>query len=757
MPDLSFEEKTKRYLSADVSVTEFLSGLIDATDGRIAHEENHLLDFKRLIELDKQEAIGELARDILAFSNTDGGVILVGVSDNREVLGNEPVNPAYLRQRLGLFLGTRIDYEISNADMCIRGRTVRISTVGIRKADTAYPALLRKHIEIPGKLGRKVKYLEGSLFYRKGDQTLVEPIDGDVDLRAKELGFTGASPRTRSSFLLVQDTPGTRLYSHINDRFIGRIEETAELVAKFDDVRGRGISIAGQGGIGKTELAIEIIHKLFKSGKFRSIYSGSAKRNLLGIGGPQSTDPVFFDFPSFLRDLTSWLGFEAQPNARVEDLKARCLAELGSKPKTLLFVDNLETVEDGRLFAFLDRELPANVYLITTSRVHKIKNWIYTLQLGSLKPRDAATLLRHEFTRQGLQEYASKDIGLLESVTAKLYYHPLAIRWYAWACKRNPENWIKGPENIPKEELEAFCVASTLGALGEDALRVLSAIAITQGQIDLNTHCVEAVSSVNGIALDMALYDLECAGLITSVVIDETGEIRFKVVPLAINPAKEIARKNAWEKGFVQSFHRFIEKKDISIADDPLLADLLQYDPRNIAAMLPNDIDELKSRINRVNKRPHAYKIEMSTLLGECERQKQNPTTADEHYRTAADLILQNSKLYKEKRYQSILIEAATVAKRASHTDAQLRRAVHYLEVINDSSFFALRILGTLVELYAMLGIWDKYQHYLTRANSARSSRIGHTSQQQIWGLDEALLRAKNCYEAAHDSKQKKP
>ena len=58
-----------------------------------------------------------------------------------------------------------------------------------------------------------------------------------------------------------------------------------------------------------------------------------------------------------------------------------------TRKKTLLFIDNLETVDDGRLFDFLDNRVPETVWLITTSRVHRIKNWIYSMQLGELESR----------------------------------------------------------------------------------------------------------------------------------------------------------------------------------------------------------------------------------------------------------------------------------------------------------------------------------------------------------------------------------
>ena len=193
--------------------------------------------------------------------------------------------------------------------------------------------------------------------------------------------FSGAAPRTRTSFLLQEDKPGLRLYAPINDRFFGRDAELAELISKFDDPRGRGVSIAGFGGVGKTELAIRLVSELNRRGKFKVIYSASAKQTLLGPGGIQQTDPVFIDLRTFLADLAGWLGLNLGPKTNVDELSKQCLAELGRdrNRKVLLFVDNLETVTDRNLLGFLDNQLPPNCWLVATARVHRIRNVVYPI------------------------------------------------------------------------------------------------------------------------------------------------------------------------------------------------------------------------------------------------------------------------------------------------------------------------------------------------------------------------------------------
>jgi hypothetical protein len=188
------------------------------------------------------------------------------------------------------------------------GKAFRLITITVHRSLSLYPNPLRKDIELKSGFVRQPKYVKGTVFYRVKDETRAESPFGDVESRARELGFSGAAPRTRTSFLLQEDRPGLRLYAPINDRFFGREVELAELITKFDEARGRGVSIAGFGWVGKTELAIKLISELHRRGKFKVIYSGSAKQTLLGPSGAQQTDPVFIDLNSFLADLSGWLG-----------------------------------------------------------------------------------------------------------------------------------------------------------------------------------------------------------------------------------------------------------------------------------------------------------------------------------------------------------------------------------------------------------------------------------------------------------------
>ena len=744
MAQLGVYDLLTRVVGGDCPAAEYVLAAVNRDTGDFLGSESTLLDFKTGIHQSQETSVAELARDILGLSNTQGGVLVVGVADGtRKVTGHCKLDTAALRVALGPYLGTRVEYEFGNVAAVVRGNPLNVPYILVSRNLTAYPALLRKDIVYRGSFGLKLKYLRGSLFFRVDDETRVEPTGGDIDQRAAELGFTGASPRTRSSFLLEEDRPGVRLYAHINDRFVGRQQEVSELVSKFDDARGRGVSIAGLGGIGKTELAIEVVRQLHKAGKFRYVYSGSAKKTLLGAFGPQVTDPFFSDFPTFLRDLGAWLGLDLHGVNSLLELENACTSELAKLKSSLLFADNLETIEDGRLITFLDQRLPANAWLLTTSRFHRVKNYLYSKQLDFLNSRDAAHLLRHELKRQGLEDFASTPIEGLEERCKQLQQHPLTIRWFAWACKKGRNTWADGPGKIPRDDIEAFCVGHTLQTVSRSALKVLAAIAATQGQLELTSHCLERVSGITEPALEGSLYELESAGLISSSVNDESGQVLFSMVPLATLAAREIARKYHWEEEFARGLRQFTASSESTPAPDPLIRDLVDFDPRMLRKMTLEEIGDLKRRVERANQRQHTYRLELNALAAECERHSHNVITADDIYKETAEAVLASGSAAKNERYAKILLEAATVAKMRSQTNQQLQRAVRYLMAIQTTAFASLRVLGTLVELFALLGDKKNYEEFLRRVTTLQRKDPGRFSQAQIDALEEALGRAK--------------
>lgn len=745
MAQLSDEEILKRIVHGDIDAADGIAALINRQTGCFTTPEGQLIDYKLSTDFGDDTSVAELARDILGFSNSSGGVLVLGVVDGSGYISSHPaVEFRVARQSLGLFLGTRVNFDMDECNPAVLGSARRLITITVRRAATVYPNLLRKDIQLRSGLIRKIKYERGTLFYRDGNEIKAESPYGDIEGRARELGFTGAAPRTRTSFLLQEDKPGLRVYAPINDRFFGRQAELAELLAKFDDPRGRGVSIAGFGGVGKTELGIKIASELLRRGKFRTIYSGSAKQTLLGPGGAQQTDPVFIDLPSFLADLAAWLGLNPQPGSAVKELAEACTGELRKYPRVLLFVDNLETVEDRALLDFLDDKLPTNVWILATARVHKIRNFVYPKELREMDPHDAARLLRHELKRQGLDALGSIEISRLREKAIDLYSHPLAIRWFAWACKSNPKVWDEGIGDVNERELEDFCVAHTLGNLDRETQKVLGAILAIAGVAEPTAQCIHHTSGVASSVLERSLWDLECSGLVTAVT-DDDGDTTYSVATLADRPAAELAHGNGWEGDYVRNLRDYLRLRADAPPESPLVRDLLRIEPKRVQFYAPEELEELNHRLDRAFPRcPKKHLLKLKWLKAECERHLDQLVSADKLYRECAEEVLSAGPVRAaDTQNVRLLIEAATVARARVQAAAQLERAISYLLPIQQTDIATPRVVGMLTEMYAQLGDYEHYQDFAARAGRY----LEEHALTDNTGLEEALERARRAIE----------
>lgn len=452
-----------------------------------------------------------------------------------------------------------------------------------------------------------------------------------------------------------------------------------------------------------------------------------------------------------MADLAAWLGLNPQADSTPDELVQICVSELRKFKKALLFVDNLETVEDRALLEFLDNKVPSNVWILATARVHKIRNFVYPKELHEMDVHDAARLLRHELKRQGLHELASTDIKLLREKASALYCHPLAIRWFAWACKNDAEVWQSGIGKVNERELEDFCVAHTLGNLDYETQKVLGAILSISGIAEPTAQCIQHTSGVAASILERSLWELECSGLVSAVT-DDDGNTRYSVATLADRPAAELAQKNGWEGDYVRNLRDYLKLQADAPPESPLVRDLLRIEPKRVQFYLPDELHELSRRLDRAIPRcPKKHLLRLKWIKAECERHLDQLVSADKLYRECAEEVLAAGPVKRDDTQGvRLLIEAATVARARVQTNAQLERAISYLLPIQNTDIATPRVLGMLTEMYAQLGDQGHYEEFAAKANAYLEEQPPTDNT----GLEEALDRAKRAIDprgsAAH-------
>ena len=146
-----------------------------------AGKESKRLDFKERFDFNSHAECCELIKDIVAFANSGGGVILIGVKDNGEpaecdVSSVLSLDPAKLTDKIAAFTGTQFcDFEIGQA--CHDGHDV----AALHIHGAPFPMVFEREGTYPHASGnKKIAFAKGTIYFRHGAKS--EPAN-NADLR----------------------------------------------------------------------------------------------------------------------------------------------------------------------------------------------------------------------------------------------------------------------------------------------------------------------------------------------------------------------------------------------------------------------------------------------------------------------------------------------------------------------------------------------------------------------------------------------
>lgn len=198
-----------------------------------------------------------------------------------------------------------------------------------------------------------------------------DPCVASVELMLVDLGFLAPeqlqelreAPRDIKR-QTVQNLPSA---PYVN--FIGRAAEGEQIkgILKASNPKLWAVQVAGEGGIGKTALAYHVAESLYAEGEFESIVWFSGKLNRLSARGIATLRASAPGLPELCTAILDAFGEPIRTPRDVDVAMRRAKAHL-SQQKTLLVVDNWETIQDDAITKFLE-DLPGNVHLLSTSRV----------------------------------------------------------------------------------------------------------------------------------------------------------------------------------------------------------------------------------------------------------------------------------------------------------------------------------------------------------------------------------------------------
>jgi tetratricopeptide (TPR) repeat protein len=264
--------------------------------------------------------------------------------------------------------------------------------------------------------------------------------------------------------------------------FIGRDRELAQahrILRPYPHSQEHLITIDGVGGVGKSVLALEVAyrylrdyHRLSEEERFEAIVWTSAKATVLTADGITPRPQVSRTLDDIYTAISIVLEREDITRARPEERDGLVTRAL-TRQRTLLIVDNLETVDDERVNTFL-RELPAPTKAIVTTR-HRV-DVAYPMRLTGMSWEEAQALITLECKK--------KSAVLAKEEMLKLYERtggvPLALVWsVAQVGYGYRADEVLRRLGNPQGDIARFCFEGTITRIrGKSAYEMLLALAV---------------------------------------------------------------------------------------------------------------------------------------------------------------------------------------------------------------------------------------------------------------------------------------
>ena len=470
-----------------------------------------------------EAAWAKIAADVAAFHNQDGGILFFGIRnrDFRFVGTDTLLDTKLFNDKIRKYVGDRfwVSYsrEFIQADQSYLG----IAIVPPRSVTQA--RMLRDAPAVDG----KSEFLAGDLAVRIGDETRILRGSEAIQYAAtKGLGVSAAT--------FAVDEANFKVLRPDYKRFIQRERLCGLVESAISSDRTYITSLTGIGGIGKTALACWVVLREYEKKAFDFIVSVSARDRALTVGGIVPISPTFSSLDDLLRLICETTGFGelAEVDSKEERLNL-VKSDILSQFCGLLFVDNLETVDDPQIVAFLE-DLPVPSKAIVTSRKAKIRIANFPVEVGPFDEGDAILFLEETSSSLGKVFFADMKKTEKQQIVNACDSIPLVIEWLLGRSS-DPGRAIKVAQGLEAhgkhgEELLEFSFRRVFEEMSEQQRRVCLTISLINRPLP-----IEAISVATRLPLHTTsdtLEDLKDYSLVERLYDSNYRDLVYTLLPV---------------------------------------------------------------------------------------------------------------------------------------------------------------------------------------------------------------------------------
>lgn len=527
------------------------------------HSECEWLDHKEMLNLDSDKDLCEFTKDALAIKNVGGGYIVVGVRDKCwQPIGLNnalPYDTKMLRDKINHSAGLDMAIDLVHHNLQLSTSSNLFCLILIRASRKRSKRRLPTMVHKDFCAGQAYGLRRGEIYVRRGDSTvkvksedelgkLLDDLEAQVDNDAVVLS-------SRTSHFAVEE--GTyRILEKGFEQFIGRTKIRQDLFeAVTRDPRIWIINVHGVGGVGKSALVNWVVYRFYEERTFEAILHLTAKETVLTAKGIEEYSRSLYSLENLL-DHILYMFQEKPPEDLVE--KKNLVVEYLSAWKTLLVLDNMETVQDGRILHFVQQLPPESKAKVLITSRQKTGSWELPFPVQELNVTEVSEFL--EIRSKEMKLDFPVDNTTTQKVLEATGGLPLAIQWLLgrYRINKNIQEVVKTVVGKDSPVLE-YSFRNIWQVLSNDAKAILTVLTIFNEPPTAQLIAIATEFQIDRI--EKALGELSDATLVMRNTQLSDGRITYFALPITLSFARhQLSEMGDFEIKCRQRFQKYTDQ-----------------------------------------------------------------------------------------------------------------------------------------------------------------------------------------------------